>query len=600
MKQKIDLKAVLFFWILIVIISAYHHLQSEVINIISWDVYGYYLYLPAIFKYFDIHQFAFALDHLENYRVSGSLYQLMSVEGAEKAPIYTIGMAVIYAPFYFIADLIARVSSYPADGLSPPYQWMIIVGSWCYSLLGLYFFMKSLVLLGFRRMVIWWTLAVLVLGTNYFHYIVFENGMPHTYLFSLYVVLIYLTIRWHREQRPIHAIFMAVCIALLALARPSEIISLLLPLFYGVYSIKSVKEKITLVLNKKKQLLLFTLVGVLIVSIQMFFWKFNIDRWFFNGYAEHKFEFLNPHFYEGFFSYRKGWLLYTPLMILAFLGLPRMLKIWKEFRVSILLFLGLNFWIVLSWPIWWYASSFGMRALIQSYAVLIFPVAFLIDWALQKKYWKFILPGIICLGIFLNQFQDWQYRNKILLQDEMTETFYWKSFLKTDWNKELRKFVDIDEDYPFVDKGQRSILGVINYMDSVAIDSNNPQLGKLIRKKRPYSDAITIRISEENLNRFKGQWIEASAEVFTIGDQQHAHQTAKFVLSTSGPNRKPKWNGIRFQRFVQQNQLEKIKFSYQVPEDLQVGDKIECLIWNAGPDQVFVRSFKVSSYDSLD
>ena len=47
--------------VLIICLSLCVHLTQSTL-VISWDVYGYYLYLPAVFKYYDTSQYLFAYE----------------------------------------------------------------------------------------------------------------------------------------------------------------------------------------------------------------------------------------------------------------------------------------------------------------------------------------------------------------------------------------------------------------------------------------------------------------------------------------------------------------------------------------------------------
>ena len=45
------------------------------------------------------------------------------------------------------------------------------------------------------------------------------------------------------------------------------------------------------------------------------------------------------------FSYRKGWLLYTPIFIISFLGLYKMLKAKSKWTLPIVISLGITIYI---------------------------------------------------------------------------------------------------------------------------------------------------------------------------------------------------------------------------------------------------------------
>lgn len=76
-------------------------------------------------------------------------------------------MAVIYAPFFFIAHALAGPLGYPSDGFSAPYQVSITIGCLAFALFGLFLFRRILLHYFPDR----WTALLLVLialGTNYF------------------------------------------------------------------------------------------------------------------------------------------------------------------------------------------------------------------------------------------------------------------------------------------------------------------------------------------------------------------------------------------------------------------------------------------------
>src|SRR5438094_10265045 len=91
---------------------------------IAWDVYGYYMHLPNTFIYGDIGMRDMKrIEEINSkYHTTPYLYQAKDGIDGKKVNVYPIGMAVAYAPGFFIAHAYAKISSYPADGYSPPYQ----------------------------------------------------------------------------------------------------------------------------------------------------------------------------------------------------------------------------------------------------------------------------------------------------------------------------------------------------------------------------------------------------------------------------------------------------------------------------------------------
>ena len=104
------------------------------LNALSWDVLGYYLYLPATFIYHDIGlQNQEWLDQINSiYHNTETWYQLVPTTEGKQAIKYPIGWSLLNLPFFFIGHLWALISDYPADGFSKPYQYCIILGNYLY------------------------------------------------------------------------------------------------------------------------------------------------------------------------------------------------------------------------------------------------------------------------------------------------------------------------------------------------------------------------------------------------------------------------------------------------------------------------------------
>lgn len=68
---------------------------------ISWDVSGYYLYLPAFFIYHDLKNLDFKPGLDEQYYPSSSPYQSYTHTSGHQVMKYTCGLAILYAPFFY-------------------------------------------------------------------------------------------------------------------------------------------------------------------------------------------------------------------------------------------------------------------------------------------------------------------------------------------------------------------------------------------------------------------------------------------------------------------------------------------------------------------
>jgi hypothetical protein len=345
-------------------------------NILSWDVFGYYLYLPLKFINNDLS--ITDISHINliisKYHNSSNFYQGMVLPDGTYVMKYSMGMSFFYAPFFFIGHFFSKLSNYPSDGFSMPYQLSIFIGSIIYSVLGLWFLSKVL-LKFFNNTITSITLIAIVLSTNYIVHVTMygQNAMSHSYLFMTYALIIWLTILWHESFKLKYLVYLAVVCGVTILSRPSEIVCLIIPTIWGIYNFKTLKEKIRLLLIHKKQVFIFLLVLLSIGFSQFVYWKIHTGKFLFYSYGANPgegFEFFKPYIKEVLFSFRKGWLVYTPIITFALLGLLVIYKKNKQIFYALCIYTLVNLYIVSSWSCWWYAQTFSQRALIPSYPIM--------------------------------------------------------------------------------------------------------------------------------------------------------------------------------------------------------------------------------------
>src|SRR5258708_2548325 len=210
---------------------------------LSWDVSGYYFYLPAHFIYHDLKQQKFKDSILLKYNPTSSPYQSYQYKNGNYIMKYTAGMAVMYSPFFFTAHLFAKTNGYEADGFSYPYQLVVGLGSLLIAFIGL-IFLRKILLQYFSSTVTGIVLLLYILGTNYLEYAAITNAMSHNYLFTLYAILIYSTIKFYSNPSYLKAIFIGCIAGLATLTRPTEIICLFIPLAWGVSSKETLKQRL--------------------------------------------------------------------------------------------------------------------------------------------------------------------------------------------------------------------------------------------------------------------------------------------------------------------------------------------------------------------
>ncbi|NJK97975.1 MAG: hypothetical protein HC905_26440, partial [Bacteroidales bacterium] len=149
----------------------------------------------------------------------------------------------------------AVITDVPTDGFSLPYQYSLALGFVLYSFIGLWFFRKIL-LEYFSDKLTAIILVIIVLGTNFLQYATVKNLEQTNALFNLLAIITWFTIKWHKKQKLRYLIFISLSCSLMVLVKPSEIFCYLIPLLWGVFNRSSLQEKIRLLVQNKKQLIL--------------------------------------------------------------------------------------------------------------------------------------------------------------------------------------------------------------------------------------------------------------------------------------------------------------------------------------------------------
>ena len=130
------------------------------------------------------------------------------------------------------------------------------------------------------------------------------------------------------------------------------------------------------------------------------YWKLQTGQYLYYSYPDDQgFFFSNPQIWNNLFSWRKGWLLYTPVMIFALAGIPLLWKQNRKFFVPVLLFVVVIIYVTSSWWDWWYGGGFGIRPYIDLYGVMAIPMAAFLTWAfaIKKLYYKLAIFTLFIL-----------------------------------------------------------------------------------------------------------------------------------------------------------------------------------------------------------
>ncbi|MFP4289710.1 MAG: hypothetical protein ACLFQS_10675 [Bacteroidales bacterium] len=436
-------KTIIFILIVIITTIFIHARFNKSEGVIIWDVKSYYSYLPATFIYQDL---SFGFMDEDPQKFNKWIWPFESPLGI-KSIRASMGMSVLYSPFFFIAHVVALLTPYEADGYSTPYHFALNFSAMFYLWLGMIFLVKVLRRY-FNDKIIAFTLLAVVLGTNLFFYTTREAPMAHSFGFSLNAIFLWLTVKFYDSPSLKRIIIPGLLAGFIALVRPTNIIVLVIFFLWGVQSFAGFRDRIVFYLRRFHWVGIMAAAFILVWVPQFFYWHYISGQIFYFTYGEKGDGFFwhNPQIWNILVSYRKGWLVYTPLMLFAMIGIFFLPKKVPGSFLPILLFKLINIYILASWWSWWFGGGFGLRSFIESYAFLSLPFATFVSFsAKQKKFISIPVLGFLTLLIVYNQFQTRQYNNNAIHWWWMNKEAYWETFLKLHPTKRFWEVVTLPD-----------------------------------------------------------------------------------------------------------------------------------------------------------
>lgn len=364
-----------FFW-LTLFLTLNRHNKSGSFNYHSeiWgDKAGYYMYLPATFKFnFKANNFPKNID-----LKTGNGFTIDQKNNTIKTR-YTYGVAILQMPFFLLSDLIGETLQLQPSGFSPIHHLFINIASISYLLLGFLFLGKYLKNT-FKTNVIYLVLLTLFLGTNLFYYSIDETGMSHVYSFALFSIYLYLLQRTHflSEYNLKKVILIGLVMGLILLVRPSNII------FLSLYFFLNINKKEDIIIRLKRVLspsifIPIIVCTLIIISPQLIYWKYAFGSFFHYSYGNACFNWSSTNLLLTWFSPNNGLFSYTPFYFLFLIASIYMVK--KKLQngwAILLLFFGLSY-VLSCWFDYKFGCAFGARSYVEYLTLFSIPLAHLL------------------------------------------------------------------------------------------------------------------------------------------------------------------------------------------------------------------------------
>lgn len=557
---------------------------------LSWDVSGYYMYLPALFIYKDIKQCAFKDSIIQKYSPTLDFQQAFRHEKSGNYVMkYSSGQAIVMLPFFVVAHTWASISNtYPNDGFSYPYQVSIGVGMFLLALLGLYF-LRKILLLYFSEKVTAITLLLLVIGTNYLNYSAIDQALTHNALFTIYVLIIWNTIVYYKNHEIKSLIYSGLLCGLATLIRPTEIISILIPLLWGLNNVEQIKDRVTFIINNFSKAILFAACFFAVVFIQPMYWKLVSNDWLVYSYQDQGFSWLNPHVKDYMFSYRCGWIRYCPMMILPFLGIIPLFKQKINF-IPVVLLIFLSLYIVTAWDVWDYGSTAG-RAMVQYYPLLSFPFAALISYVNQKWLLKLFFYPIVVLFVYLNIWWVYQAHKGSVHVSEVSKEYYWKM---------VGRWTATDDDTKLIDN-KHSFTGIIKnpitiyenqFENDTSQNAVNIEGNTWIKLNDQFQSTAKYVVENPQNNQ---EWLRVFANFKCYAKEWDVWKQAQFTLKFYEGNTEIQSNMIRVFRFLYDGAEKEIYLDAKCPSKWT---NVSIEVWNANSHRtLLIDNLRVVTFE---
>lgn len=382
-------------------------------NVMVYDPTGYYTYLTSLFIENDITV------------VNDDMIYVRELNG-KKYNKFTYGMALIYSPFFLTAHAITQFTNFESDGYSLPYILLICFGAILYLLIGLWCLIQFLKTYQLSQISIWATVILLLFGTNLFIFSVKFGSSPHIYSFVFIAGFLYYVRKYFLSSKSKYLVFASIFFTIVFLIRPfNALIITAVPFLMTNGFLLGIRQ----LLKGWKHLLLGSVIFSIGIFFQLYVWYLQTGEIVLYAYSDEGFYFNKPQILNVLFSFNAGMFVYSPILFVSLFGLIFMYKRNKQLALFWLLSFSVVIYFISSWWSWNYVGSFGIRAMIDFYAIFSLPLAFLLD---QNRKWKKIVVLPLCVAFLcLSVIQNYQFHKNIYHKYSMNFEKYWFYFLKT-------------------------------------------------------------------------------------------------------------------------------------------------------------------------
>lgn len=579
------------------------------------DQWGYNSYLVACFINKDIR------DLHKTYEAKSTEYHLPvkttnsknRIEEAPDAPNgnrvlkYYYGVAALQFPFFWVTHLLVQ-----GNGYSPPYAIAVYLSSMVYVLLGLLLLLRLLANFVTQKTALY-SLLLLILGSNLLYFTVCNPGLSHPYLFFLFSCLLYSTYRFYEQPSLFFAIAIGMAMGLIAVTRATDILVAVIPILFGLSRLIDLQAKIKFIQQQYPKILAALLVCLLIIFPQLFYWKTVSGQWLYDTYPGEGFDFFHPHLWRGFFSFKNGWLVYTPLMIVPLVYLAKVYNTRNPFATGILLYLCFHIFLTYSWKEWYYNGGLGSRPMVETYALLAIPLAVGVDQLLlQRKIRKFLIGLFLFFCVYLNLLRTWQMQTGNFISEDATWQFNKQMLFRLRTDSSAILAFDLNQPQPDTSNLKFVAQIMTQNFDSITNHVKDSTIKMQGTKSAFFTQGNEFNdIAQTTLLKgwIKGDYLKISCWARVVARENH-YRMGKIVIQTERAGKPVLWQSIRIHNKLRTNegksslfggvtnQWQLIRFFFQPDTPIQSGDIIKVYAWNPFGVTFWIDDLRVDHFTS--
>ena len=465
----------------------------------------------------------------------------------------------------------------------------------------------------FTKQVAFLTAILVMFGTNWFYQMLFAGLTANACLFTLFLTIMLLTLSWQKSRKEITLLLMVpVMIAIAWLSFPGIFI-LLFPAFACLQGLKwdnspgepSVHHTEIIVGTRVKSLLFVAGIFVLCIMLRQFSWFYETGaRLYYGSLDRAGFPLVPANIHRVLFSVKNGWLVYTPLVAVAFAGYYFLAENNRAVFLPAFLFLLVLLFAGACNPVWFFDSSYGYPNMVETYAILCLPLGYFIHWAWNRGLpARVVMLVLSALFIILNLFQTWQFKQSILVPERMTWPYYSAVFGKTTVTTSDRILLEPQDgagadDIPDVPWVKCSRVAWFDFEQpqgndpfTTTRDAHSGKYGMLLNRQHQYSPGLINQVSL--LAGRDSTWISATGYFFFTCDPKSNKVFLVMTCLHKGVPYKYRVTDLSDNKF-KPGRWNQVNMTYLVPFPVETDDVIQVYFMNYGEQECFIDDFEIS------